>query len=157
MTVWCVFFDGEEAFGEWSDTDGIYGSRNFVEMLRETGTLRDVKAMINVDMIGDCYLNIFKDGAAPSWLVDLIWKTADDLGYGRHFTSFSHIIEDDHAPFQRAGVPAIDLIDFRYGGSMVDHRRNWHTSNDRLELVCAKSLQAVGDVVYHAILAIEDR
>ncbi len=27
-SVWLVWFDGEEAFGEWSATDGIYGSRH---------------------------------------------------------------------------------------------------------------------------------
>jgi glutaminyl-peptide cyclotransferase len=29
MTLQLIFFDGEEAFVSWSDTDSIYGSRYF--------------------------------------------------------------------------------------------------------------------------------
>lgn len=29
MTLQLIFFDGEEAFVEWTDTDSIYGARYF--------------------------------------------------------------------------------------------------------------------------------
>src|SRR5206468_12186932 len=51
--VYLVWFDGEEAFGEWSSTDSLYGSRHLAERWRTDGTLRKIKALINVDMIGD--------------------------------------------------------------------------------------------------------
>ena len=57
-------------------------------------------------------------------------------------------IEDDHYPFRRAGIPAMALIDFRYGGGRASHATNWHTPRDRMDLVCATSLKIVGDVVY---------
>lgn len=155
-TLWLCFFDGEEAFGQWSAVDGLYGSRALVEKLKADGELADVKAMVNVDMIGDCYLAIYKDVAAPAWLTRTVWDTAESLGYAQHFVLFSHGIDDDHAPFRRAGVPALNVIDFRYGGSALDHRRNWHTSKDRLDMVCAESLQVVGDVIYHALAGIDD-
>jgi glutaminyl-peptide cyclotransferase len=58
-------------------------------------------------------------------------------------------IDDDHMPFLRAGVPAVDIIDLDY--------RAWHTAADTLDNVSARSLQIVGDVVLAALPDIEAR
>jgi glutaminyl-peptide cyclotransferase len=150
-SIWLCWLDGEEAFVEWSATDGLYGSRSFVSELVRDKQIAKIKAVINVDMIGDCYLGIFGDPGAPSWLSNAIWAKAQVLGYGKHFLTVPLEIEDDHVPFRRAGLPALELIDFRYGGSVADHNRNWHTPQDTIDRVCPGSLQAVGDVIYHAL------
>lgn len=150
-SVWLVWFDGEEAFKEWTDTDSLYGSREFVRELRKQGKVQSVAAMINVDMIGDTYLGVFRDSGAPAWLSNLIWSTAGGLGYSGHFLPRSMLIQDDHMPFRLAGIPAINLIDYEYGGSRLDHTNLWHTPNDTIEHVSADSLQVVGDVIYHAL------
>ena len=150
-SVWLCFFDGEEAFGTWSDADSLYGSRAFVEHLREKGELAQVKAEINVDMIGDCCLGIKQDRSAPAWLTRAVWGTARDQGYAAYFLPFAEAIEDDHVPFRRAGIPSMDIIDFCYGQTPAEHERNWHTAQDTLEHVCAESLQVVGDVIYDAL------
>lgn len=36
MTLQLVFFDGEEAFEEWTDTDSLYGSRHLAELMAHT-------------------------------------------------------------------------------------------------------------------------
>lgn len=36
MTLQLVFFDGEEAFEEWTDTDSLYGSRHLAELMART-------------------------------------------------------------------------------------------------------------------------
>lgn len=149
-TVYLCWFDGEEAFVEWTQTDSLYGSREMVRWLGETGRLADVHAMINVDMIGDCDLTVVRDAAAPVWMLDLVWSTARELrvdGFG----PLAQVIEDDHIPFRRAGIPAINLIDFRYGGSQMDHQRNWHTPRDRVDLVCPDSLEIVGAVILEVL------
>ena len=148
MLCW---FDGEEAFVEWSPADSLYGSRTLVSYLQEQKRLVDIHAMINVDMIGDCYLGVFSDPEAPKWLSDTIWTHAKLLGYGKHFLATGQVVEDDHIPFRRAGIPTLELIDFRYGGSIADHQRNWHTPEDTLERNCPGSLQAVGDVIYDSL------
>jgi Zn-dependent M28 family amino/carboxypeptidase len=56
-------------------------------------------------------------------------------------------VEDDHAPFLKAGVPAALLIDFDFPP--------WHTANDTLDKVSPQSLQIVGDVLLEALPAIE--
>lgn len=155
-TLWLCFFDGEEAYEEWSATDSLYGSRAMVSMLKETGRLSDIKAMINVDMIGDCELALYRDSKAPRWLVDLFWDEAAALEHGDHFWPVGEAIDDDHAPFRDVGIPAINLIDFRYGGQR-NHEQNWHTALDTLDKVCAESLKIVGDVVYRTLPSLERR
>lgn len=154
-TVQFIWFDGEEAIEEWTDADSLYGSREMVRHLNEHEALGDIKAMINVDMIGDCHLSVLRDAGAPRWLLDIVWSTANELGHAPAFTGIEKRIEDDHIPFRQAAVPAINLIDFQYGESSIEHDLNWHTERDTLDRVCATSLQTIGDVLYHALPKIE--
>lgn len=154
-TIWLCYFDGEEAFEEWTDDDSLYGSREFVGKLQETGEIDDIEVMINVDMIGDRVLTIRRDAGAPRWLNDLIWDTAHELGYGAYFRDESHFVLDDHIPFREAGIPAMVIIDFMYGGTPQTHWQHWHTAEDTLDKVSANSLQVVGDVIYHALPGLE--
>jgi glutaminyl-peptide cyclotransferase len=160
FTYQFVFFDGEEAFcGEWSEClggkDNTYGSRHFVEQLKKQQRLDTVKAMILLDMVGDKDLAIPREETSSAWLVNLIWGTAQEIGYGEQFPSRPFSIgDDDHMPFLRAGIPAVDIIDFEYGGS---DNRYWHTPEDTLDKVSAESLKAVGDVVLVSLPKIEQQ
>ncbi len=145
FTYWITFFDGEEARAEWTSTDSLYGSRSMAAELARTYRLP--RAMILVDMIGDRDLGIRKEGYSTTWLTDVVWETARRLGHGRHFLNDVQPVEDDHAPFLRAGVPATLLIDFDYPP--------WHTKDDTLDKVSARSLAIVGEVVREALPAIE--
>jgi Zn-dependent M28 family amino/carboxypeptidase len=138
-----IWFDGEEAFGEWSDTNGIYGSRHLAEKWSHDGTLARIKALINVDMIGDKDLGILKDTNSSVALTLLVWQTAHDLGYGKYFLEIATPMEDDHMPFVRKGVNALDLIDFDYG----PNNAYWHNEKDTFDKVSAHSLEVVGNVV----------
>lgn len=153
-TVWLCWFDGEEAYGEWSETDSLYGSRQMVSWLKTTGKFPELKAAINVDMIGDCKLDIIRDSAAPEWLFDAVLDAAKGL-HPSPFSPIEQAIEDDHLPFRLAGIPALNLIDFRYGGTQADHQINWHTSRDKIDLVCAASLQTVGGMILRALPGID--
>jgi Zn-dependent M28 family amino/carboxypeptidase len=146
-TYWLVWFDGEEARVSWTATDSLYGSRRLAAELSREGRLP--RAMVLVDMIGDRDLGILRDTSSTPWLTNLIWATAARLGHGRHFLSTAMAVEDDHAPFLSAGVPAALLIDFDYPP--------WHTADDTLDKVSAQSLAVVGDVVLAALPAIERR
>ncbi len=144
-TYWITFFDGEEARASWTATDSLYGSRHMVSELTRTRALP--RAMLLVDMIGDRDLALRREAYSTPALVDIVWSSARRLGYARHFLDAPLPVEDDHAPFLRAGVPAIDLIDFDYPP--------WHTVYDTIDKVSAQSLQIVGDVLLDALPAIE--
>lgn len=141
-----VFFDGEEAFGEWSATNGIYGSRHLAETWQKDGTLGRIKALFNVDMIGDKDLRVLDEFNSSPSLRKLVRASAVATGYEKYFPELSGAIEDDHMPFVRMGVNAIDLIDFDYGPANA----HWHTANDTLDKLSPHSLQVVGDVLLEA-------
>lgn len=141
--IYLVWFDGEEAFGEWSDTNGTYGSRHLAEKWSRERMLSRIKALINVDMIGDKDLDILEDSNSSRSLLRLVWQTANDLGYGKYFTDLATPMEDDHLPFVRKGVNALDLIDFDYG----PNNAYWHNEQDTIDKVSAHSLDVVGNVL----------
>jgi Zn-dependent M28 family amino/carboxypeptidase len=149
-TIELLFFDGEEAFVDWyTNNDNTYGSRHYVQAAQKAGTLGGLKALVLLDMIGDRDLTIRRDSNSTPWLTDLIWASAARLGHRTAFLQEETAIDDDHIPFVRAGVPAVDIIDLEYAA--------WHTPQDTLEAVSARSLQVVGDVVLDALPQIEKR
>jgi glutaminyl-peptide cyclotransferase len=150
FTIELLFFDGEEAVIDWSGTDHTYGSRHYVESAKKTGTLAGLKALVLLDLIGDRDLRIRRETNSTDWLTDVIWAGAARLGYQRYFVDEEFTIGgDDHFEFLAAGVPSVDIIDLDYPA--------WHTVNDDLPAVSARSLQIVGDVVLEAMPAIEKR
>jgi len=144
-TVWLVWFDGEESRETWTATDSLYGSRHLAAELERSGRLP--QALVLMDMIGDGDLNIRRDTYSTPWLTDILWASAARLGFSKHFLNDPMPVEDDHAPFLKAGVAAALLIDFDYPP--------WHTKDDTLDKVSARSLAIVGDVVLDAIPSIE--
>ncbi|HEU4387264.1 MAG TPA: M28 family peptidase [Blastocatellia bacterium] len=146
-TLWFVLFDGEEAVIEWEGTDNTYGSRHLAAKLTADGSLKRIKAMILVDMIGDENLDLMIDGGSTRWLVDIVWRKAREIGHGRHFLGNESGYSDDHIPFVERGIPAIDLIDFNYGPG----NSYWHTAQDTLDKVSGESIKVVCDVVIHSL------
>ncbi len=145
-TYWVVWFDGEEARESWTATDSLYGSRR---MAGELGKSRQLpSAVIVADMIGDRNLGIQREAGSTSWMNDVIWASAGRLGYSEHFLPDSLVVEDDHAPFLRQGIPGALLIDFDFPP--------WHTAADTLDKVSAQSLEIVGKVLLDALPGIEE-
>ncbi len=148
FTIELLFFDGEESVIEWTGNDHTYGSRHYVATAQRDGSLRSVRAMVLFDMVGDRHLTIKRETGSTRWLTDLIWASAKRLGQ-RAFMPEDFAVEDDHRPFLDAGIPAVDIIDLDYDA--------WHTKDDTVDKVSARSLQAVGDVFLGALPQIESR
>jgi glutaminyl-peptide cyclotransferase len=144
-TIWFLFFDGEEAQREWTESDSLYGSRYFVENLKIP--VERIKAMILMDMIGDKDLVLEKDLSSTPWLLDLVWKSAQELGYAKHLAKVPKAVVDDHIPFIRVGIPAVDLIDYNFGFNNL----YWHTANDTLDKISPESLRVVGAIVLRTL------
>jgi glutaminyl-peptide cyclotransferase len=151
FTYWLVFFDGEEAFQQFSTTDGLYGSRHLVQKMAASGELSRVQTMILVDMIGDARLNIYRDLNSTSWLTDLVFRTARRLGYATYFRDEARAYEDDHIPFVDAGVSAVDLLDLDYGPG----NSFWHTAQDTVDKCSPVSLTIVGRTVLAVLEELE--
>jgi len=149
--IYFVWFDGEEAFNEWSAQDSIYGSRHLEERWARDGTLSHIEAMFNVDMIGDKDLGIVQEANSSQSLTKLVWDTARSLGFGKYFLTTPSPIEDDHLPFVQNGINAIDLIDFDYG----PNNSYWHTPKDVMEKLSPHSFQIVGNVLMAVLRKLE--
>jgi Zn-dependent M28 family amino/carboxypeptidase len=145
--VYLVWFDGEEAFGEWSAADSLYGSRHLAARWAREGFLGRIRALINVDMIGDRNLDIMQELNGSAALRRLVWDRAEKLGYGKYFLAQGGATEDDHMPFVRMGVNAIDLIDF--------NKDYWHTARDTMDKLSAHSFEVVGVVLLDVLKQLE--
>jgi glutaminyl-peptide cyclotransferase len=146
--VWIAFLDWEEAFVNWNqDEDHTYGSRELAARLAVSGDLKRVKAVILADMIGQKDLEIHRESDSTKWLTDLIWKKAASLGYGKIFINDEGQVADDHQPFLSRGVPAVDIIDLD-GYTRLGY---WHTTQDTLDKVSAKSMAIVGHVILESV------
>jgi len=148
-----VFFDGEEAVGAWTASDSCYGSRHLVAKWASDGTLARIKALINVDMIGDKSLDLSNDSNSSESLRAQIRKIAERLGYSGSLRTEEGAIEDDHKPFGDSGVNVIDIIDLDYGPQGA----YWHTAQDTMDKLSARSLQIVGDLVIQLVQELEQK
>ncbi|HKW88417.1 MAG TPA: M28 family peptidase [Candidatus Acidoferrales bacterium] len=159
LSVWMVFDDGEEAQGNWSsaadvnwtNTNDTYGTRELAAKLDLDGRLSDVKAVLLVDMVGQKGLRLQREDNSTQWLADLVWDTADKLGYGSVFVEDKQgAISDDHLPFLAKHVPSVDVID-------LNDYSYWHTPQDTMDKISAKSLAIVGHVMLRSIDALQKK
>lgn len=143
-----VFFDGED-YGQEGDLEYyLMGSRHFA---RTMGPYRP-RAMILLDMVGRRDQRIRVEGysqqMAPE-LVDVVFGVAESLGVRSFVREPGPAVVDDHVPFLRAGIPAIDLIDL--------DDPSWHTLADLPENCAPESLADVARVVLHSLARLAGR
>ena len=135
-----VFFDGEEAYENFSDTDGLYGSRYFAKQLEADGA-KQFRGGILFDMIGDRSLGITLPADSPPAMARDIFAAAEGLKLRNYFSYMDRDLIDDHAPLNAIRIPTIDIIDFDYPW--------WHTADDTLDKISAQSLQITGSVALY--------
>src|SRR5260370_13102091 len=92
-----VFFDGEEAFEQFSDTDGLYGSRYFARELQSGGT-KQFRGGILFDMVGDPSLGITLSSDSPALMGRGIFSAAEALQLRRYFSLLEPGLKDYHPP-----------------------------------------------------------
>jgi Zn-dependent M28 family amino/carboxypeptidase len=149
--IWLVFFDGEEAVRDWTETDSLYGSRHLAAQMASNGSLSHLLALINVDMIGDRDLHILDEDSSTPVLRQYLHAAAAKFGYSSHVETQPQSIDDDHIPFLQRGAHAIDLIDFDYG----PRNAYWHTAQDTPDKLSAGSLKITGSLVIEMLHMLE--
>jgi glutaminyl-peptide cyclotransferase len=149
--VWVAFFDGEEAVNpEWKDPDNRYGSREMAARFAASGDISKIKAFLLADIVGGKNLHLKRESYSTPWVTDLVWKTARSLGYQNIFLNDSAPIDDDHLSFLSRNVPSADLIDL--DANDVPY---WHTDQDTLDKISAKSLGIIGHVLVESVKALQ--
>jgi glutaminyl-peptide cyclotransferase len=135
-----VLFDGEEPAKVLPEEtanfygEGLRGSRAYVAANPDR-----TAEMVLLDYVGNRGLWLPREGTSTESLWNRLLIAANVAHTGRFFSrQAGAAIEDDHTPFLRAGVAAIDLIDWRYPG---------HSLADGLDKLSRQSLDAVGETV----------
>lgn len=132
-----VLFDGEEAPAGCGDflTCGIRGSRDYAR--RHASRL---EALVLADFVANRNLQLKRDLGSDATLWARFRAAARRAGVASIAPpGEQNTVEDDHTPFMKAGVPAIDLIDFDFP--------QWHTLQDRPDVLSRSSLDAAGEAV----------
>jgi len=133
VTLQMVFFDGEEAFRDWSKTDSLYGSRHLAELWSNTShpsgstnstMISTINAMVLLDLIGAAnpmFYNTFKETNDLFERLQLIERrlmTTNHIPVMRHRQPYffpglmdrRYLVEDDHIPFLEKNVKILHLI-----------------------------------------------
>jgi len=150
--VWIAFFDGEEAVRpQWQDPDNRYGSRQMAAKFAASGDLKKIRALILADIVGGRNLRIQRESDSTKELTDLIWSTAARLGYSGIFVNEDYPVTDDHGSFLKRGVPATDVIALNSAAGY------WHTPQDTMDKISAKSLAIVGHVLLESVNQLQSK
>ncbi len=132
-----VLFDGEESPDDRGDfyTSGLRGSRAYAARHAD-----DIGAVVIVDLVGGHGVRFPRERGSDPALWSRLRASARRVGVPAVFPARTvGEILDDHTPFARAGIPAIDLIDFSYP--------QWHRRGDTLAAISARSLDATGEAL----------
>lgn len=134
-----VLFDGEELPPDTPEesflTDALRGSRAYARA--HDGQTAE---MLLLDYIGNRGLRLPREASSNRALWSRLRAAANRVGVGVVFPPRGQeTVYDDHTPFLRRGVPAVDLIDFSYPHA--------HRSTDTTDRLSSRSLDAVGETV----------
>jgi hypothetical protein len=132
-----VLFDGEEEPHPTSDfyADALRGSKAYVNA--HAGATR---AMLLLDYIGNRGVQLPREGSSDAQLWSRVRGAARRVGVEAAFPPATEVsIIDDHAPFLRAGVSAVDFIDWGY--PVKD------TVDDNYGQLSSAAIDAVGETV----------
>jgi glutaminyl-peptide cyclotransferase len=148
-----LFVDGED-FGDFAYLDSPEGSDVLIGARYYAANPAPGPAprfAVLLDMVGDQNPRFLKESysmtAAPD-VVNRIWELAARMGHAQVFVDEPGTpLSDDHLPLQKAGIRAIDVIDFDYG----PNNSFWHTTEDTIDKLSAQSLKIVGDVMMGVI------
>lgn len=138
--------DAEDWGTENNDESWAMGARYFAEHFPVDGYMPD--AAILLDMVGAegaTFMREYFSQQANPGLADKIWATAASLGHGRLFVNqMGSAVNDDHVELIKAGIPAIDIIDYRDGTGFFS---GWHTTADNMDCISLETLKAIGETM----------
>ncbi|MDR2120428.1 MAG: M28 family peptidase [Tannerella sp.] len=154
-----LFFDAEDygtpkfANESGEDTWWCLGSQFWAKNPHTPNYRADYGILL--DMVGARNATFYKESvsvyrAAP--VVEKVWTTARNLGYGRYFINANGgAITDDHQ-FVMAGrgFPCIDIIHLN-PDSPHGFGNHWHTQRDAMDNIDRETLNAVGQTVLEVI------
>lgn len=144
-----LFVDAEDWGTDNNEDSWAMGTRYFIENPPVKG-YRPSRAIL-LDMVGSpdaTFGHEYFSSKADPVLLQKVWMAADDLGHGKYFQNrFGGAVTDDHVELISHGIPAIDIIDYRYSSQYQGFDPVWHTTSDTMDNISRETLGAVGETV----------
>ena len=158
-----VCFDAED-YGtpQWATApdDGdtwALGAQYWAEHLPEG---YEARYGILLDMVGGEGAHFYQEGVSKQYaseIVNKVWLTASQIGYGSSFPmKDGGMITDDHVPVnEKGGIPCIDIIAFYPDCQQSSFGPTWHTVSDTMEHIDTNVLKAVGQTMVQVLCSEE--
>jgi len=149
-TLQMIFFDGEEAFQDWTNYDSIYGARHLADKWERetinsstsTTKLQAMDVLVLLDLLGaknPSFENYYKSSETyynslaeiETMLIgQKLLATSTNSNMNKYFFKSEGLIgttklfiDDDHKPFLRKNVPILHIIPYPFPDV-------WHNVND---------------------------
>ena len=133
-----VLFDGQQCFYQYSENDGLIGSKYVANKYKV-----NCKAVILLDMIASKNLKIVFPINSDNKLIAILKKTLEQEQNKYFDFNGSKSIIDDTTPFEKINIPTINFIQFDY--------LYWHTNNDTLDKISSQSFGIIGNIILRYI------
>jgi hypothetical protein len=137
-----VLFDGEEYIFNSKTDKYFFGSEHFAQTYRRNRQTQQYLGAVLLDMIAGenprfpVEANSYFMAQA---LTEQLWKVADEQKCKSFRFERGAEVLDDHIALNRAGIPAVDIIDFDYP--------HWHKLSDRPENCSSEGMLQVARVL----------
>ena len=154
-----IFFDAEDYgapqnYSGASEDAWCLGSQYWANNPHKAGYTAEFGILL--DMVGAPNATFYKEDFSMYYaagIVEEVWSTAATLGFSNYFRDeMTGAITDDHVYINKiAGIPSIDIIQYRNEGQNSGFGHYWHTVNDTMENIDKNTLFAVGTTVMHVV------
>lgn len=144
-----VFFDGEEYIHDNKDDHYFFGSEHFGDEYKKSKAKTKYAAAILLDMVAGKDMNFPAEGNSVTLagaLVTSVWGIAKELKVKAFEQDFGPSVSDDHVALNRAGIPAIDIIDLTNTQKIFNYP-HWHKLTDTPENCSGESMAQVARVL----------
>lgn len=149
-----IFFDAEdygtpEFVNEFKPDTWCLGSQFWAKNPHVPGYTAEYGILL--DMVGSRNATFFKEQTSMRYaarIVEMIWSTARDLGYGKYFINATggNITDDHQYVIAGRNIPCVDIINFD-PETDKGFGNYWHTLNDNMQNIDRETLKAVGQTV----------
>jgi hypothetical protein len=144
-----VFFDGEEYIRDRDSDHYFFGSQHFADEYKKSKGKTKYIAAILLDMVAGKEINFPAEGhslTSAGALVESVWGVAKELKVKAFEQDYGPSVEDDHLALNRAGIPAVDIIDLSNGKAIFNYP-HWHKLSDTPENCSGESMAQVARVL----------
>ncbi|KAM7325048.1 hypothetical protein ACRRTK_015301 [Alexandromys fortis] len=156
LSLQLIFFDGEEAFLHWSPRDSLYGSRHLAQKMASTPHPPGSRSTNQLHGMGSHEQSVSSKRFANTPRVTMTFSEQELYELGllkdhslerKYFQNFGYgnIIQDDHIPFLRKGVPVLHLIASPFP-------EVWHTMDDNEENLNESTIDNLNKIIQVFVL-----